>query len=325
MTSIACQHTTPGPVRARASLIAVKRLASFGSCLLALAGAAGWFYLPLRFALIAAAGRGNGCPPAHAWAIPAEKKVLTRVKDDILAKSRLLQKEYKGLELYETPYGLFWTPNGSRYILPFNLAEEATHIYGAGRHFVRPGEVVLDCGANVGVFTRFALNAGARLVVAIEPAPDNLECLRRNFRNEIEQRRVILVPKGVWDREDTLELRVDPENQAADTFVIPLQSATGSVRVPLTTIDHLVSELALDRVDFVKMDIEGAEVRALQGARETLQRFHPRMSLSVYHQDDHPVEVPRAARAAWPAYRVECGPCNAPSETRVRPDVLFFE
>jgi hypothetical protein len=93
--------------------------------------------------------------------------------------------------------------------------------------------------------------------------------------------------------------------------------------VPLTTIDKLVDELKLARVDFIKMDIEGAEVKALLGARSTLQRFHPRMSLSVYHHPAHPVEVPQAALAAWPSYSVECGPCNALSAS-VRPDVFYF-
>ncbi len=301
----------------------MKRLALIVLPLLVLCAAAWYSYPPLRHWSFAAAGRGNGCPPARAWAIEAEKKELTRVKDDILSKTRLLQKEFRGLELYQTPYGRFWAPEGSRYILPFNLAEQATHIYGPPSQFVHQGDVVLDCGANVGTFARFALDAGARLVVAIEPAPDNLECLRRNFEKEIAEKRLVVYPKGVWDKEDTLELLVDHDNQAADSFVIHRQGAKAVARVPLTTIDHMVSELALDRVDFIKMDIEGAEVKALYGARSTLQRFHPRMSLSVYHQADHPVEVPRAARAAWPAYAVECGPCNAVVGA-VRPDILYL-
>ena len=291
---------------------------------LAAAAALAWTYTPLRYFLVAAAGRGNGCPPRMAWSIPEHKERLTRTKDEILEKSRLLQKEYMGLELYETPYGRFWAPEGSRYTLPFNLAEQAVHLYGGEGHFVRKGEVVLDCGANVGVFTRFALNAGAAKVVAIEPAPDNIECLRRNFPGEIASGRVVLVPKGVWDRPGEMELKIEHGNEAAATFVINLRKIDRTVLVPLVTIDSLVAELGLDRVDFIKMDIEGAEVRALEGARQTLARHHPRLSIAAYHQADHPVEIPRAARAAWPGYTVECGPCDAPEPAKVRPDVLYF-
>jgi len=245
------------------------------------------------------------------------------VKDEILAKTRLIEKERDGLELYGTPYGEFWAPAGSRYTLPFNFAEQATHIYGQGAKYVKKGDIVLDCGANVGTFARFALEAGAAQVVAIEPAPANLECLKRNFRKEIEAGRVVVVPKGVWDREDVLELLVDEENQAADSFVMRRQGAKAVARVPLTTIDHLVEELGLARVDFIKMDIEGAEVKAVQGAAGTIGKYHPRMALSVYHEDDHPVAVPNAALKAFPGYKTECGPCNALA-TRVRPDVVNF-
>jgi FkbM family methyltransferase len=281
------------------------------------------FCPPVRQLAQVAAGRGNGCTYQRAWRIGAEKDELTREKDRILAASQLVEKEHNGLELYSTPYGKFWAPKGSHYTLPFNLAEETTHIYGTGQRFVHPGDVVLDCGANIGVFTRFALDAGARVVVAIEPAPDNIECLRRNFKPEIEAGRVIVYPKGVWDKEDTLELLVDPEDQAADSFVIHRQGAKALANVPLTTIDHMAAELKLDRVDFIKMDIEGAEVRALRGGADTLKRYHPRMSLSAYHQEEHPVEIPKAARAAWPNYQVECGPCAA-LKSGVRPDVLYF-
>jgi FkbM family methyltransferase len=46
---------------------------------------------------------------------------------------------------------------------------------------VRAGDVVLDCGAGIGLFARQALKRGARTVIAIEPVPENLECLRRNL------------------------------------------------------------------------------------------------------------------------------------------------
>ncbi len=324
MTSITSQDTTAGGRRRlRASLRAVKKWLVLAA-LLAGAAAAAWQHLPLRYAVIAAVRGGNGCPPRLAWDIPRHKERLTRAKDEILEKSRLLQKEYEGLELYETPYGRFWAPPGSRYTLPFNLAEQAVQLYGSGAHFVQKGDIVLDCGANVGVFTRFALNAGAAKVVAVEPAPDNVECLRRNFRDEIAAGRVLLVPKGVWNRPDELELRIEEGNEAAATFVMNLNKVDRTVRVPLIPIDALVGELGLPRVDFIKMDIEGAEVRALEGARATLERFHPRLSIAVYHQWDHPVEVPKAARAAWPQYQVECGPCDAPEERMVRPDVLYL-
>jgi FkbM family methyltransferase len=283
-----------------------------------------YFVPPVRYVALSLVGRGQGCPVAKAWLVDDHIRELTRVKDEMLAGQKLLGTE-AGLEHYQTPRGEFWAPKGSRFILPFNLAEEEVAIYGRAPKGVRKGDVVLDCGANVGTFARYSFMAGAAKVIAIEPAPDNLECLRRNFPAEIADGRMVIVPKGVWDKEDFLELRVDPENQAADSFVIERKGAIVTAKVPLTTIDKMVAELELQKVDFIKMDIEGAEVNALRGGKETIARHHPRMALSAYHRPTDPVEIPAAVKAAWDGYRIECGPCAAlPDQWLLRPDVLMF-
>jgi FkbM family methyltransferase len=286
---------------------------------------AAWVFPPLRLAGLVLAGRSPECPFGQALRSEENLRQQTAIKDRLLAGSRRVQTDAAGYEQWETPKGRYWIPAGSQYVLPFNLAEQERKIYGAPPHFVRPGDIVLDCGANVGVFVREALNAGARLVVAIEPAPENVECLRRNFAKEVTDGRVIVYPKGVWDREEWLPLRIDRHNSAADSFVMHPEGAQETTeKLPLTTIDQLVSELKLPRVDFIKMDIEGAEPRALRGARSTLARFHPRISVSAYHAPDHPSLLPAIVREAWKDYRVECGPCALTPEKRIRPDILYF-
>jgi FkbM family methyltransferase len=278
---------------------------------------------PVRLAGLVLLGRNKGCPYAEAVKGAENLRVQIAIKDRILRESRLATKDPAGYHLWETPKGRFWIPAGSDYVLPFNLAEQERKIYGTGERAVHSGDIVLDCGANVGVYTREALAAGARQVVAIELAPENLECLRRNFSSEVAAGRVIIYPKGVWDKDDTLTLNVDPGNSAADSVVMHPEKAVAGPQVPLTTIDKLVDELKLARVDYIKMDIEGAERNALEGARRTLERYHPRMALSAYHRADDPAVIPAAVRAAWPGYRMECGPC-ADAGTFVRPDVLYF-
>jgi FkbM family methyltransferase len=195
--------------------------------------------------------------------------------------------------------------SGSRSALEWDLAEQGRRIYGkGGNRGERRGDIVLDCGANVGVYTRTALASGAKLVVAIEPAPENVECLRRNLAQEIAAGKVILYPKGVWDKDDTLELHRDPKNSARDSLFKLAGDAIETIQVPLTTIDKLVTELKLDRVDFIKMDIEGAERNAVLGAKETLRKFKPRMALCVYHKSDDPIAIPRAVLDLAPGYQV---------------------
>jgi FkbM family methyltransferase len=280
-------------------------------------------YQPVRLAAWYYLGRAQGCPLENSLQAPAEIASQIATKDRILYASKKLQTDEKGFELWQTPHGEYWIPKGSHFVLPFNLAEQARNIYTPGDVHVKSGDVVLDCGANIGVYTRKALDAGAAKVIAIEPAPENLECLRRNFKSEIEAGKVVVYPKGVWDKDDMLTLHVDPHNSAADSFLIEREGHTDERKIPLTTIDKLVAELKLDRVDFIKMDIEGAEVRALHGARAAIAKNHPRMALSTYHAPDHPVEVPKAVRAAWDGYRSACGVC-AELPFGLRPDIMFF-
>ena len=285
--------------------------------------AAGFVFPPVKLFALAVAGRSPVCPMQNALQAAENLKLQIKYKDQILNSSKLIEKDPKGYHLWQTPRGRWWIPEGDDFVLPFNLAEQERKIYGTGEQDVQKGSVVLDCGANIGVFTRVALDRGARLVVAIEPAPENIESLKRNFPAEIAAGKVIVYEKGVWDKDDTLLLKRDPNNTAADSFVM-LKDGSKGVNVPLTTIDKLVAELKLDSVDYIKMDIEGAEQRALTGGMGTIGKFHPRLSLSAYHMPDDPVKIPQIVKKAWPGYSMECGPCAETEDHRIRPDVLYF-
>ena len=284
---------------------------------------AAMLYPPIRLSALVLAGRSPSCPMGQAVKSEQWRQRKTEGKDRILAASKTVQKD-GDLELWETPKGAFWTPSRSRFGLPFHLAEQEMNIYGNEQIGVRKGDIVLDCGANIGTFTRTALDRGAKTVVAIEPAPENLECLRRTFAKEIESGRVIVYNKGVWHKDDVLTLHLHDHNSAADSFVIKDHEGEGqTVQAQLTTIDKMVAELNLPRVDFIKMDIEGAEPNALRGGQATLAKFHPRLAMSVYHQPEHPVVVPQLINEAWDGYRMECGPC-AVVGNRIRPDIMYF-
>ena len=285
--------------------------------------AAGYFYPPVRLFAEKAVGRGAGCPLGQALDADRNIKLQIQIHGEILRGSRLLEKDPAGYHLFQTPKGRWWVPAGDDYVLPFDLAEQARQVYGTGKDAVQPGDIALDCGANIGVWTRAALARGAKLVVAFEPAPENIECYRRNYREEIAAGRVILVPKGVWDKEDVLLLKRDPNNSAADSFVL-LKDGSQGVQAPLTTIDKVVEELKLPRVDYIKMDIEGAEARALMGAQSTIARYHPRLSISTEHLPDDPVKIPAVIRKLWAGYQMACGPCLETKDGHVRPDVLYF-
>lgn len=283
------------------------------------------FWLPAtRLFCLYAMGRTSRCPLQKAVRSFDTMARRVAIQHRLDQEKRLLKNDPAGYHLWETSMGRFWIPARNDGTLTDNLAEQATKVYGEGKDGVQPGDVVLDCGANVGVFTREALADGARLVVAIEPAPENVECLRRNFAEEIGKGSVIVVPKGVWDRDDILALRVDASSSARNSFVGSFGPALQEIKVPLTTIDELLSDLKLDRADFIKLDIEGAEKQALHGAKNTIARCHPRMAIAMEHLDDDPVRIPEVIFAEAPDYRIRCGDC-IDEIIKARPDVLYFQ
>jgi len=276
-----------------------------------------------RLAIVWAVGRCQGCSfqdVVHSHALLVN---MERAGEEIGAASKVIQTDPKGFELVDTPMGRYWTVPHDRF-LKFTLGEEKLEIYGHDVVSVKPGDVVLDCGANVGVFTRSALEHGAAIVVAIEPAPNTVECLRRNFEKEIAAGRVIVVPKGVWSHPDVLELAEgDNGNTTGDSFVFG-RNQKNKVKVPLTTIDILAVELALPRVDFVKMDIEGAEKDALRGGAETIRKYHPRMAIASEHLPDDTTAIPQTVNAIWSGYKVFPTSCKD-QLLSVMAEVLLFQ
>ena len=263
-------------------------------------------------------GRAGNCSLEESFQGEALSRLQYTTVGEVRAASRIIREDGR-YAWWSTPEGEFWVPAASGDAVMYDLGEQMRNIYGTG---IRPGDIVLDAGANVGVFTRKALWAGAAKVIAIEPAPENLECLRRNFAAEIADGRVVVYPKGVWDKDDVLKLRVDPTDSARDTFVRQIENAQ-LVEAKLTTIDKLVAELKLPKVDFIKMDIEGAEQKAIVGAKKTIARFRPRMALCVYHLKDDDVMVPKLVHDIVADYRVTQTCLCAPD--RVQPEVAFFD
>ncbi len=300
----------------------MKRILVTGLAVVAVAAALWLHYPPFRLLVLVATRHSPVCPLGMALQSAANEREQIAIKDRILHAMHFVKKD-GALELWQTPGGDFWIPAGNRYVLPFNLAEIERHVYGQGEHFIHPGDIVLDCGASDGDFSRQALAAGAGLVVAIELAPTTIECLRRNLAGPIAAGKAIVYPKGVWNREAELPLSVEEQNFAANSVVLHPSGSKNAGTAPLTTVDHLAAELHLPRVDFIKMDIEGAEIPALAGAADVIARFHPRLAITTEHRPTDEIDIPAAVRARWSGYHMACGPCLE-EHGHIRPDVLYF-
>jgi FkbM family methyltransferase len=237
---------------------------------------------------------------------------------------QLSKTDGAGFQLWETPFGDWWFPKGTaaKWVY-FAVAQYEVDPYPGAP--IRKGDIVLDGGGFIGDWTKRALEKGASLVVTFEPSPEAIEWIRRNLRAEIDAGRVILCQKGLWDQEGRLQLSVNEENPAAST--VSDHGGNMSEWIDLQSLDAIVEELALDRVDVLKLDVEAAEVRALHGAKKTLNRFRPRLAVGTEHTDDmlqNSRNVVQAVREVAPFYKLQCGQCSLRRDRIIVPEALHF-
>ena len=69
-------------------------------------------------------------------------------------------------------------------------------------------------------------------------------------------------------------------------------------------IDDLVKEEGLERVDFIKMDIEGSELAALKGAKNTIQKYKPNLAICIYHKIEDFYTIPKYIKEIAPEYKL---------------------
>jgi FkbM family methyltransferase len=156
-----------------------------------------------------------------------------------------------------------WEPHLTRYLL----------------RELSPTDVFVDVGANIGYYVTLCAPLVAR-VIAFEPVTKNCRYCESNIAlNQLSN--VELHQMGLWHEEATLPLRGDlPGLNAA---IAPSPDVAGPDFVRLASLDTLIAngDLALPRLDVLKMDIEGAEVSALQGMRAVIARFRPRIVMEL--------------------------------------------
>ncbi len=183
-------------------------------------------------------------------------------------------------------YALFAYPSDLHIGAPIIAgAEHEPHVAAVLRERLRIGDVVLDVGANIGNFTMLAasrVGSGGR-VIAVEPIARNRQLIvRAAHANGFDQ--VEIIAGAASDQAGTIALRTHPETSNSATPAAAgerLRDERGiGVAVPVLVLDERLA--TLDRLDLLKIDIEGMEPFALRGLERTLSRFRPTL-LSEFH------------------------------------------
>jgi FkbM family methyltransferase len=153
---------------------------------------------------------------------------------------------------------------------------------------LKENDVVIDCGANMGLFSALASAKGCQ-VYAFEP----MEYTINNYLSKTASRNknISICPYALSDKEQALTFKIDNSNIGASrqaTSNCQIDSAQQYQKVQAITLDDFVTQNNLSRVDFIKADIEGAERIMLAGARNVIRKFSPKISICTYHLPDDP-------------------------------------
>ncbi len=150
---------------------------------------------------------------------------------------------------------------------------------------VKLGDIVFDVGTNIGeTLLHFGKLAGSEgFVYGFEPDGENFKKVQRNIGlNEANNLHVFNL--GVSDKTETVRLyRVDPNNLGMNRILSDTEAARFEdfTTIETDTLDNIIKENNIERVDVMKIDIEGYEMHALRGAADLLAKFHPKLFIEV--------------------------------------------
>jgi FkbM family methyltransferase len=195
-----------------------------------------------------------------------EQRGAMRIADFSAPKLQTMQED--GLQ--------FWFPS-----MPESMETTRLYLDAAG---LKPGQVVVDAGAYAGGSSyHFSTAVGPTgRVIALEPDRGNFECLTRNIALH-RMTNVQAVKAGLWSSTGEIGFQSEGNMGSAVSEVIDRRGLDD--RVQVYSLADLCARFALQRLDFVKLDVEGSEVAILAAAGEVMARLRPRFAIEVHNVD----------------------------------------
>jgi FkbM family methyltransferase len=216
-------------------------------------------------------------------------------------------------------------PNGINYEIHVETTAQIREIHSWNVYDpvkkIQPGDVVVDAGACVGVFTFKAIMDGAKTVVAFEPDEENFEILNKNMkRNPTKKGDVHLLRLGLFRASGKLDFwrGLTPGSSSILKHAEQEKIPGGKVSIQVRKLDQVLNKLEIKHIDFIKLDVEGAAAQALEGGMETLRRDKPVISAAVYHlkkEKEDVIDILDELDYTWKGFRFGGQPAEEVKDT----------
>lgn len=213
----------------------------------------------------------------------------------------------------------------------FAARDSDQYYYRVGDVRVQPeeGDVLLDGGTYLGEMAlRFAVDVGpAGRVISFDPFARHAALATEIARKNGLEDRAQFMAAGLGARSTIRSLdeaRVDPNRPMEDVVNAGRKVVATD---PIVTIDDFCAWSGLERVDYIKMDIEGWEIPALEGSHATISRWRPKLAVCLYHRYDDLWKITNMIRRLYPFYDLFLGHYTVHGEetvlyARARPEAV---
>ena len=165
---------------------------------------------------------------------------------------------------------------------------------------------IIDGGCCEGYFSLFSRRKNQNcFIVSFEPLKEIQVALKQTFNQDLSRNKLALINKALGIKSEKSYLYTGDENLCNSQITYNSKDINDSYEVEVITLDETLQNFNLHDDGLIKLDVEGAEMDVLMGAKETLKLYKPKLAIAVYHEYENASKCKDIILKANPSYNIE--------------------